>query len=46
MLKIGPQIIFNNVYDIVCYNDGIEFHMELCETVHEEVTANYQEDIK
>lgn len=30
MLKIGPQIIFTDVYDLVCYNDCIEFQMELC----------------
>jgi len=27
MLKIGPQVIFNNVYDLICFNDGIQFQM-------------------
>jgi len=27
MLKIGPQVIFNKIYDLVCYNDGIQFQM-------------------
>ena len=27
LLKIGPQVIFTDVYDLVCYNDGIEFQM-------------------
>ena len=30
MLKIGPQVIFNKIYDLVCYNDGIQFQMQLC----------------
>ena len=33
MMGIGPKVIFNNVYDLVCYNDCIEFQMELCKTV-------------
>lgn len=30
MLKIGPQVIFEDGYDLVCYNDCVEFKMELC----------------
>ena len=30
MFKIGPELIFQDVYDLVCYNDCIEFQMELC----------------
>lgn len=33
MLGIGPQIVTSNTYDLICYNDGIDFLMELCEPV-------------
>lgn len=46
MLKIGPQLIFDDVYDLVCYNDGIEFQMELCERVEGQVKNSYENDIK
>ena len=31
MLQVGPQIIFSDGYDLVCFNDCIEFQMELCQ---------------
>lgn len=30
MLRVGPEIIFRNNYDLICYNNCIEFLMELC----------------
>lgn len=27
MLEIGPKVIFSDVYDLVCYNDCVEFQM-------------------
>ena len=33
MLEIGPKVIFNDVYDLVCFNNCIEFQMELCKTL-------------
>lgn len=47
MLKIGPQVIFENGYDLVCYNNCIEFQMELCEQVNKKIDfRKYETDLK
>jgi serine/threonine protein kinase len=46
LLQIGPQVIFTDVYDLVCYNDGIEFQMELCKVVEFNVKRTYAQDLK
>lgn len=47
MFKIGPQVIFEKSYDLVCYNDCIEFEMEVCQEVSAQLLDNtYESDIK
>ena len=47
MLKIGPKLIFNDVYDLICYNDCVEFQMELCEPVSLQInTKKFESDVK
>lgn len=53
MLGVGPKVIFSNVYDLVCYNDCIEFYMELCKTIKQSfnelesnLLKNYERDLK
>lgn len=31
MLKIGPEVLFESNYDLVCFSNCIEFIMELCQ---------------
>ena len=33
MLGVGPEVLFHDSYDLVCYNNCIEFVMELCEPI-------------
>lgn len=47
MLKIGPQVIFEDSYDLICYNDCVEFKMQLCENISQIVEVKkYEKDIK
>ena len=56
MLEIGPKVIFNDVYDLVCFNNCIEFQMELCKTLDDiregsqvdsqKYYNNYEKDLK
>ena len=46
MLEIGPKVIFADTYDLVCYNDCIEFQMELCEDIKNIESKTFEEDLK
>lgn len=47
MFKVGPRVIFTDFYDLVCYNDCIEFQMELCESVGSQMSqTQFEQDIR
>lgn len=46
MLEIGPKVMFNEAYDLICYNNGIEFYMQLCENPIEHIREGYDLNLK
>jgi serine/threonine protein kinase len=47
MMGIGPRVALEHGYDLVCYNDCVEFQMELCEEVGLCIDPRvYEADIK
>jgi hypothetical protein len=42
MLEIGPAIITSIPFDIVVYADAVQFHMEKCEPLSEQLLWLYE----
>ena len=45
ILRFGPYLEKVLGYDIICYNDSIEFAMELCDDVKEPQSKDFEKDL-